>query len=90
MGFMALTLARPVFPAGTQMRENIAAAAILDIWPSTWRQAHRSAETQHAPMHVDVFPRVPLAQDVRPLEVVEGDLDLPPEIATSAAASSAA
>ena len=30
IGFIALTLARPVFPAGTQMREKIAAARIRD------------------------------------------------------------
>jgi len=39
MGFKALTLARPVFPAGTQMRENTAAATTRDTWPSASRQA---------------------------------------------------
>jgi len=43
MGFKALTLARPVFPTGTQMRENTAAATIRDAWPSTSRQAPTEA-----------------------------------------------
>jgi hypothetical protein len=43
MGFMALTLARPVFPIGTHMRENTAAATIRVDWPMTSRQAPTEA-----------------------------------------------
>ena len=43
MGFMALTWARPVFPIGTHMRENTAAATIRVDWPITSRQARVEA-----------------------------------------------
>ena len=43
MGLMALTLARPVFPIGTQIRENTAAATIRVDWPITSSQAPTEA-----------------------------------------------
>ena len=47
MGFNALTLARPVFPIGTQMREKIAAAAIREACPSTSRQSPTEAPSRN-------------------------------------------
>jgi len=48
MGFSAPTFARPVFPAGTQMREKRAAATIRDAWPITSRQALAEAARSNA------------------------------------------
>jgi len=38
--------------------------------------AHRSPEFQHEPMHMDMLPRVALAEDVRALEVMKRSLGL--------------
>ena len=58
------------------MRENTAAATIRVDWPITSRQApDRSPEAKHEPMHVNMFRRVTLTEDVGALEMMKRNFD---------------